>query len=386
MSTLPPSLILALPREVEVAGNGEASRRLTIGRAASWLYRAQQEGYWRGMPTLAGKSDVWVTAFVAAHLRQIAPRPAPLAKARAYLAAELRPEGGWSYGGEVPSDADSTAWCLIALHRSRQLPQSARCQALDFLASHQTDQGTATYAAGSAIRQYIKANPSMSLAGWTAPHADVTVAALLAGVPSLRSRLGLAILSHLISRQSGAGFWDAYWWRGPFYTTVLILRAVDTAGYRLPRPQATRLLRALEREQLQHGGFGLGASMEADPFTTALALECYSRLAYIGGAEGRHAATQVLIEQQREDGGWMGDYVMRIPAPDVVDPRHVSGWSRGTGGGNSYVLDVNGVFATTLAAMALTIAQDGDSGLEDRPELMVSGEPTLDETIKIVSR
>jgi len=352
-----------------------------VRRGVACLDRAQQEGHWRGFPTLAGISNVWVTAFVVAHLRQLALRISRLAQARAYLAAARWPGSGWSYGGDVPPDADSTAWCLMALRGSRQLPPSKSREARDFLASHQSEHGTATYTEDSGIRRYIAASPSVSLAGWTTHHPDVTAAALLAGVPSLRSRQGLMALSRLIAQQTGAGFWDAYWWRGPLYTTTLVLRAVGSAGYRLPRQQAAGLLAALEREQLADGGFGLGASLESDPFTTALALECYSHLAYLGGKERRRAALQALLAHQREDGGWNGDYVMRIPAPDIVDPRHVSGWSRGTDGGNSYVLDTGGVFATTLACHAVTVYQGTAVALEDKPELEGFHEPIANEAL-----
>jgi hypothetical protein len=109
-------------------------------------------------------------------------------------------------------------------------------------------------------------------------------------------------------------------------------------------------------------------------------------LSYLGGAAGRRAALLELLELQRDDGGWSGDYVMRIPAPNIVDARHVSPWSRGTGGGNSYVLDSGGIFASTLACFALRRSQATDAAREVRVELPDWQEPVPDDQFVTLSR
>jgi squalene cyclase len=370
-----------------VAGSSNgADCRAAIQQGVRWLCGAQEDGCWRGFPTLAGESNVWVTAFVAAHLREIAPRRTALRAARAYLAAQRWPGSGWSYGGDVPPDADSTAWCLLTLEGTALLSRAVASEAREFLASHQTAPGTSTYGETGGIRGYIGAGTGVSTEGWTSPHPDVTAAALLAGVPRAGGAPWLAAMKRLIAAQSGAGFWEAYWWRGPFYTTALVLRAVGKAGHRLPLERAHRALAALEREQLGDGGFGLGASVVSDPFTTALALESFTRLAYLGGAEGRRAATRALLRQQLADGSWPGDYVMRIPAPDVLDPRHVASWSLGSGGGNSYVPDSLGVFASTLACYALAQSQAVSAGAAKQPGLALPEEPVPDPDRAMVRR
>ena len=73
--------------------------------------------------------------------------------------------------------------------------------------------------------------------------------------------------------------------------------------------------------------------------------------------------------------------MLRIPAPDVKDPNRVSGWRRGTGGGNSFVMDEDGVFATALALYALTpraavrrrVVKLGDTIREPESDVIVLG-------------
>lgn len=337
---------------------GRASPKVdqAIRAGLGHLRRAQRGDHWRGFTTLAGESDVWVTAFIVAHLQTVAGRP-PLGAAKAYLRAKCGGGGMWSYGGAVPPDADSTAWSLMALSGARDLPAANRRHALHALWQQRIGDGVATYAADGAIGAFIDAGAEVSLVGWTSPHPDVTAAAVLASTARSRAEpLPWPVenaLAGLIARQSAAGFFDAYWWRGPHYTTALVLRALSACRRRLQPERAQRVLRALDREQLADGGFGLGASQRMDPFTTAMALESLTHLAYLGGAPLRRGAVQALLDAQGDTGAWLGEYILRIPEPGVVDPRSVAVWTRDGGGGNSYVRDRDGLFATTLACHAL---------------------------------
>ena len=276
---------------------------------------------------------------------------------------------------------NSTAWCLIATQGSPSLPMDRRRDAEAFLASHAGDRGIATYRdqAVGGIRSYIRAGNELMLTGWTAPHPDVTAAALLAGWPREAAQ-ARRFLTDLVATQTGAGVWESYWWRGPLYLSALLLRALEARALALPNSAARRLLIALEREQQPSGGYCLGSDPE-DAFSTALALDCLQRLAHVGGERARQRARAALLSQQRDDGGWAGGYVLRIPAPDVKDPNRVSGWRRGTGGGNSFVMDEDGVFATALALYALTpraavrkrVVKLGDTIREPESDVIVLG-------------
>lgn len=354
-----------------------------IKQGVGWLLGQIQAGRWRGFPTLAGESDVWVTGFILAHLSWLVRRNAKTRDAQSFLLNARRSSGGWSYGGEVPPDADSTAWCLMALKGVNTLPVGERRAGEAFLWSHCTKGGVATYKPDSGIREYIKSASDHSISGWTSAHPDVTAAAILADPDGERVE---ELLSDLVARQTGAGFFDSYWWRGPHYATTLTLRALSRCKRRLPAASARMILRALVREQLPDGGFGLGAAMRLDPFTTALALESFAHLSYLGGLRNQRAAGNALLKYQGGSGGWAGDFVMRIPAPDVIDPRHVEIWTRGGGGGNCFIPDRDGLFATATACFALDCwrqAETTDSKTRAYPSIRLQKNNRDDESVVI---
>lgn len=335
-----------------MSGVGGATIDDALRRGVTRLAAFAGEEGWRDFRTLAGESGVWVSAFVVSRIAPFGGRRAAVRRARIAIAAAQHESGGWSFGGLVPPDADSTAWALQALEGTRLLSPADRRRAEAFLDVHRTGEGYATYARDGAIDEFIGA-AGRSVAGWKSEHPDVTAAVLMAGPPGATTAVVLNRLAALVERQGWSGWWPAYWWRSSRYTGALLMRALERHGRRLPPANESRLLEALQREQLPDGGYPLGGAHSADPFSTALALETLSLMPSDEARSVRDRAVAALLATQLGDGGWDGDYQLRIPPPDVVAPEHVSGWTRGHGGGGGFVLDRDGIFATAQACAAL---------------------------------
>lgn len=320
--------------------------------AVSYLDRMRRGGLWNGFPTLAGSSDLWVSGYSAAQLAELSAVKLDLSDTVEALLAARQSDGGWSFGRDVPTDADSTAWCITAV---RAIDPTARLSdAQSVLADHRRGHGYATYRSDSGIASFVGYKPER-IGGWTSPHPDVTAAVVLAGPPEWGSADEDVVLAQLISEVTATGLIPSYWWRGNLYGTAIALRALQSRGRRLPADREAAIARGLKRMQLDDGGYGLGSATSCDPFTTALALEAWCRIPHLDSSGLRHRAAEALLASQLPTGGWLGDFVLRIPCPDVLDPRLVSSWSRGTGGGNSFVPDVDGIFATATAAYALDL-------------------------------
>ena len=120
-------------------------------------------------------------------------------------------------------------------------------------------------------------------------------------------------------------------------------------------------------KHISRGGFGLDSSSSVDAFSTALALESFVHLSYLDNHRERSLCGKALLQAQADDGGWKGGLIMRIPAPDIVNPIDVISWNAPSGGGNSLIPDKDGIFATAMACHALACWRE-----MELPEIIIS--------------
>lgn len=335
-----------------------------IKKGVNYLLSHVLDGRWRGFPTLAGESDIWVTGFVMAHLQGIFKTQDTFKSTIEFLITSRQPTHGWSYSAIVPSDADSTAWCLTAVEQANEFTINELENSKSFLWSHFVSPGISTYNVNSGIGNFISAPNEKAFAGWCSPHPDVSIAAVLADVHHEKVP---GILNWLQSLSTEEGFIKSYWWRGPFYTTTLMLRALHIRGETLPKEKAERLLKGLKDFQLDDGGFALETGNQADPFSTALALEALINLSDLGGEKETLACVKALLKSQTENGNWAGDFILRIPAPNVLDPETVVAYDNVDLGGNSFIQDRDGLFATAMACYALDLFRSKYNSTKSTP-------------------
>lgn len=329
-----------------------------IEKGIKYLLYQAVNGYWRGFSTMAGESDIWVTGFVLAHIYTLCEDVEAIKKSQNFLLKSRQSSGGWSYSAMVPPDADSSAWSLMALQSSPELTGLALEKAKVFLWSHFINKGVSTYKIESGIRQFISAPSDDFIAGWTSAHTDVSIAAVLADIKNEKVP---GILNWLINSQTSEGFINSHWWRGPYYTTTLLLRALSLQQEFLPEENSRKIAEGLIRQQILNGGFGLDSSETLDPFTSALGLESFAHLSYLGYNQERAKCGNALLKSQLKDGSWTGSFILRIPAPDVLDPNQINSWNNADGGGNSFVSDQDGFFATAMACYALDCWRKSES-------------------------
>jgi hypothetical protein len=333
-----------------------------IERGIKYLLSLNVNGRWKGFPTLAGESDIWVTGFVLAHIYNLSEQTNVINESRNFLLQSRYPSGGWSYSAAVPPDADSTAWCLIALQLPGAISESILEEAKAFMWKHFTGNGISTYIEESGIREFISAPVGYPMHGWMNAHPDVSIAAVLADTQSEKVP---EILNWLSDQQTNEGFINSYWWLSPYYTTTLLLRALSGYKKHLPEERAKMIAASMVRDQLTDGGFSLGSSAGIDAFTTALALESFTYLCSLGLQLERNLCANALLNSQHQDGSWAGDFILRIPAPVVINPVEITSWSSAGGGGNSLIADKDGLFATAMACHALDCWRKTESGMNN---------------------
>jgi squalene-hopene/tetraprenyl-beta-curcumene cyclase len=358
----------------------ESSERLklSIEKALKFLRDGRNpDGLWSDFLTLAGESTYWVSGYVG---YAVAPRRGAqeegdwLADVGSRILEHQRRDGGWGYGQIVPSDADSTSWCLLFLSRLGTQSQESRQRALSFLSRHQSpaDGGFRTYAMPREVGRYMMLDDSVSFDGWASSQTCVTAVATRALIETRASPGVDAALDHIREDQTPEGYWNSYWWSDRLYATVNCMETLRLAGAngRGKDEDVTLLSRAqawITGTQLRDGGWSPDtAAIEGRPFSTALAV------AGLAQASARSSADQTslrrglewLLSRQLEDGSWGHGHILRIPHPSMKEPWKQPSWNRDGKAINAVIKDHRRLFTTATALAALSEIEEMPIGGE----------------------
>jgi hypothetical protein len=293
-------------------GTTESTMRDAVKRGLRFLAASHRGGYWQDFSLPVGASDAWVTAYVLASLGELPPgllEPdmGSIGEALDWLSARRSAGGGWGYHRDVPDDADSTSWAILALRAWRRPVPRDALKLVD--SCRRADGGVATYPA--------ETSPAP---GWSRAVPDVTAVALRAISP--RSRITApACFAHW---QSADGLIPAYWWASPLYTRAMLLDCSPSL-----QPPTAKFRQSLV------------AFQPAGSFERALLLRCRLKLSLPGDALARE-----LMEAQNADGGWTPSALLRLTRPEIVQP-----WTAVDSG--PLFLDGCGIFTTATVIASL---------------------------------
>ena len=233
-------------------------------------YRERLEFTWHP----AGALPVALVAALAAAVALAAPPPAAAESgagpARAWLAAQRNPDGGFAASPGAESSVAMTGWAMLGLEAAGRNP-------LDV---------------GRARRNpvaYLRANADRIA---SVGDLERTILALEgAGVDSRRFA-GRDLVAELVRRRSGDGSWQ-----GQVNLTAFGLLALRAAQ----AGDTGRAAAWLRRAQNDDGGWGFRTDAASDADSTGAALQA---LALAGSGRALERGVRYLRQAQRGDGGW----------------------------------------------------------------------------------
>jgi len=333
--------------------------RLSLDKAYKFMEDGRNpDGLWSDFLTLAGESVCWVSGYVGYVLNRYgsAHGEGLLEKVGSIIREYQGNDGGWSYGPGVPTDADSTSWCLRFLSSLRsQSPESLKKASL-FLLRHQNrlDGGFRTYASPRDVGRFMRLDGSVSFEGWLSSQLCVTAVVVEALIES-GSSMGVGEALDFIRRsQSADGFWNSYWWTGSLYATVHCMEALKEARCIDDSELVSRAQDWIARTQLNTGSWSDSIENECVPFSTALALRglmLEPRQVLTGKIE---RGIDWLLTHQRSDGSWDSGYILRIPHPSMKEPWKESFWKRDGRAITAVIKDHRRLFTTATVFKALS--------------------------------
>lgn len=293
--------------------------RNSLVDAVRYLQSIQnQDGSWSDFCLPVGSSDQWVTAYVALALAQCGKAfgtsdttTAALKGAR-WLSENRTYKAGWGYNGATGPDSDSTA-IVIALFDELEMPVLEQDRL--FLRDHWRDgDGIATYDGPQA---------------WGTGHWDVTPWGYHGMLPQDRELYRERFLVALQNNRMGNGFWRAYWWRNPYYSTFVTLEVLERLG--IPEPVV-----ALD---------GSAPSIQIDnPFD----LGCYIGIEGLRDPSDHRIGghLRALLNWQEGDGRWGCAANLRVTDPGCYAP-----WDNPEG---LYYKDEKSILTTATIARVLS--------------------------------
>lgn len=334
----------------EVGSNFSILKELNHG-LEFLLKSCDADGFWRDFHTLAGRSDEWVSAYVACMLVDVPLPKAQSAAVRVWkkLNRRLHWSCGWGYNAKVPQDADSTAWSLH-LQKKLKIKYSLRgFLAQKFLRQHQKPNGgIATYFIPAPIRKFTNLSKTEQFVGWCNDHCCVTALA----IPSLGNSKRKS-LEYLRNVQQPDGNWIGYWWPDDEYTTLLAVESLFMYGNDKDKIRINNACKWVLRQLNSNDAIFSQTLQKFSPFVTA----CAAKILVLQPNDANYPfllrMIRWLLDQQNSDGSWMSSSCLHIPPPNVKSPVKCNNMSSLDGG---YVyLDDSRIYSTATIVSLLSL-------------------------------
>jgi len=297
------------------------------------------DGYWEDFLTSGGRGKNWITNYVVSQLSEYSDSSV-LNK----LSSELFIRHDAGYNEMMMPDADSINFLIATLHfTNKDIDRRLHEKWLDYL---NPDGGWSTYKDERELRKRLGFPSDANVKGWSASHTCVSATAtfLLSLDESMDRSLYESCINFLVNRLSRKGFLASYWWSSPIYATAYFLMSIAAnLNYKL---YASVLADWIGRQQSETGAWPNPATQIDNPFYTSLAAK--SLLIY----DSRKFSDQIekailwLLRSQKTDGSWPSDYILRIPAADVVNPDGIHYWRKSSFGVNTLIDDHERVFSS----------------------------------------
>ncbi|MFQ6125674.1 MAG: prenyltransferase/squalene oxidase repeat-containing protein [Candidatus Heimdallarchaeota archaeon] len=283
-----------------------------ISRAIDYILATKEtDGYWIDFSLQQGMSDEWVTAFVTAMLSKEPSLHPLLTSSIEWLQKRFRPGKGWGYNRKFPTDAETTALALLALHRlNTSLPEDA-CETL--LRYRLPNGGYGAYSDGDLDHKH-GIGPVEITSG-------VLLTQLEAGL--IKTNIICDTVDHLLSQQRGKGGWNSFWWKDDLFATCRALHSLNAfIRFATMDNRATRLPNTIVQSAINvvkdTNHYLYTQAVPNEPFALGLWLSCwfatqghvhYSRIDRI---------LNYLRSQQQKDGQWLSVPIKRIEKTIVL--------------------------------------------------------------------
>lgn len=308
----------------------------------------EDNGSWNDYFNNAGMSDVWATGFIACFLAELksgAKLNEVLNRSKKFINEhKWSKTNTWGYNSSWIPDADSTSFALLAL--SSHGHNISQEQLVPWFSFQNGDGGFSTYNNKTLLKISLNTDSITDFDGWLQSHPCVSAVAyyLLCklGIQNSESARLRQNLMMILSKPDK----EAYWWNDFSYVSTFLLKAaIISKDQELKRICEDDIVLNYERTRDSENYFYIGLLVDALSQEKTI-LQKHSGIL--------SDMVSLLKKNQKNDGSWEGNYSLRMPHPEIINPgKDNITWNKDTKGTNIIVKDFNGLFTTTVCLSAI---------------------------------
>lgn len=309
------------------------------------------KGYWEDIYLNAGLSNVWVTGLISSLITEHIDfdRKAGIG-VMSFIKKSQNDDGLWGYNTSWISDVDSSTCALLGLHlNGKDITQ----QIEQWLKLQNSDGGFSTYTDENKVVEILNYTVR-NVDGWLNSHVCVSALAyfLLSHLDGFK-KAKESLKTYLLSILTKDCIWDSYWWTSPLYSTCYILKGLMNEGIeeKLVQESIQKVLSMMN----DNGSFADDFS-SSNVFYTGLVLGtlCYDKRFYSMYSDKADSIVKWLLTSQFDDGSFPSSTCLRVPAPNVINPKNVQEWKIGNTSTNIVTSDKMRLLSSSAAQNGLS--------------------------------
>lgn len=325
----------------------ENTIKKAISTAKNYILNTQESnGCWEDFLNDAGISDIWATAFVTYSLSKDNILISEFQKSKGFLLSNTNSDYVWGYNTDWIPDADSTSFAILALN---SLGHVFKEEELKGWYSYQNDDGGfSTYNNEQELSASLNSKDITNVTGWLNSHFCVSsIAYLVFSELKINNKYSKKLREYLIYNLKTESY-QPYWWTSSIYSISYLIIASSLSHDNEILLLCNRIL----NKYLKNIQFPIKNEFYAGLLLNAV---CYSNNELIISKSILSKLVLGLIESQKKDGSWEGNYSLRMPSPHIINPNiEVKFWDENNRGTNIHVKDFHRLFTTVSCLSALT--------------------------------